>query len=332
MLLDRGADPNIEGGSCGSSLIAAAISGDENIVRLLLNKGANTRPGSKYSPYWRDYTPKAPISSKESSQDEEVQFGSALQAAAYGGHKEIVEMLLKRGAHPDDQDRYGQTALHQAAHQGYKEIVELLLERGADVNRADSYGRTAARWAANYGSNLLLSLLGMKGAELRFTDKTGQNPLHCATAAGHIAVAESLIESGIAVASEDASQRTPLGLAAENGQSVMIQFLLSKDAKIRPTDLHMAVRKGHHVVVRQLLKAGADVNAKTEGRTALHEAAAANQYNAAYVLISSGANLWAADGYGRTPMEVASGPNNTVSSLLRVKNSQSRYYPYGVES
>ncbi|KAI9764645.1 MAG: hypothetical protein M1840_008142 [Geoglossum simile] len=329
LLLDRGADPNIEGGSCWSSLIAAAMSGDEDIVRLLLIKGANTRPGPDYSAYWGDDTPKAPVTSGQSWQGGGAQFGSALQAAAYGGHKEIVEMLLEKGAHPDDQDRYGQTALHQAAHQGHKGIVELLLERGADVNCADSYGRTAVRWVANYGSNLILSLLRMKGAELRTTDKTGQNPLHRAAAAGHIAVAESLIESGIAVESEDASQRTPLGLAAENGQSAMIQFLLSKGAKIRPTNLHLAARKGHHGVVRQLLKAGADVNATTVvGRTALHEAAAANQYNAAYVLISSGAKLWAADREGRTPMTEANRPNNTVLSLLKVKGSQSGHYPY----
>ncbi len=62
--------------------------------------------------------------------------GTALQTAAGKGHKEIVELLLDRGANVDVNSKgvYYGTVLQAAAGEGYKEIVELLLDRGVDVN------------------------------------------------------------------------------------------------------------------------------------------------------------------------------------------------------
>ena len=64
-------------------------------------------------------------------------YGDALQAASYGGHKEIVELLLERGAAVNMQGGHYGNALQAASYGGRKEIVELLLERGAEVNKQD---------------------------------------------------------------------------------------------------------------------------------------------------------------------------------------------------
>jgi ankyrin repeat protein len=48
-------------------------------------------------------------------------------------------------------DETGATPLHYAAFDGFREIVQLLLDRGADINSRDSqFGATPAGWAIEY--------------------------------------------------------------------------------------------------------------------------------------------------------------------------------------
>jgi ankyrin repeat protein len=51
--------------------------------------------------------------------------------AAYCGHKEIVDILIKRGAEVNVKNKNGQTPLNNATRIGHKEIMELLIENGA---------------------------------------------------------------------------------------------------------------------------------------------------------------------------------------------------------
>ena len=50
------------------------------------------------------------------------------------GNKEIVELLLAKGADVHVKTNDGRTVLHRAVEKGNKEIVQLLLANGADVN------------------------------------------------------------------------------------------------------------------------------------------------------------------------------------------------------
>jgi len=48
-------------------------------------------------------------------------------------------------------DESGATPLHYAAIHGHRQIVRLLLERGADINATDSrFGANPAGWAIEY--------------------------------------------------------------------------------------------------------------------------------------------------------------------------------------
>jgi ankyrin repeat protein len=61
-------------------------------------------------------------------------------------------------------DETGATALHYAAFDGLREIVELLLDRGAEINCQDrQFGATPAGWAIEY----LRERGGYLGIELR---------------------------------------------------------------------------------------------------------------------------------------------------------------------
>lgn len=97
---------------------------------------------------------------------------TALQEAAYGGHEDVVWLLLKNGANADEREGgIGASALHFAAMHGYEVVVRLLLEKGANVNANTT------------------SMIGF-----------GMTALHCATRCGHEAVVQLLLEKGANVA------------------------------------------------------------------------------------------------------------------------------------
>lgn len=73
---------------------------------------------------------------------------TALRAAAWGGHEDIVKALLQHGADVNRTDDEGRTALIAAAYMGHSEIVEHLLDFGAEIDHADNDGRTALSVAA----------------------------------------------------------------------------------------------------------------------------------------------------------------------------------------
>jgi ankyrin repeat protein len=48
-------------------------------------------------------------------------------------------------------DETGATALHYATFKGHREIVQLLLDKGAEINKADKqFGATPTGWAIEY--------------------------------------------------------------------------------------------------------------------------------------------------------------------------------------
>ena len=60
--------------------------------------------------------------------------GPCLSSASYGGHKEIVELMLEKGANINIRDEKGTTPLINAVVGNKPEIVKLLLDHGADAN------------------------------------------------------------------------------------------------------------------------------------------------------------------------------------------------------
>jgi ankyrin repeat protein len=70
-----------------------------------------------------------------------------LTHAAYRGQEEMVDFLIEKGAAVDAKDNHGLTPLMRAAGIGMTGAVKRLLEKGADANESDFQGRTAGAFA-----------------------------------------------------------------------------------------------------------------------------------------------------------------------------------------
>jgi len=161
--LEEGLDPDFQGDRVGSGLMIAAWEGNVAMMELFLKHGAHLDMGNRY--------------------DEQ-----ALQLAAWKGHLEAVEWLLAHGASVDRPGKWN--ALHYAAFADRKDIVELLLERGAQVNARAPNGSTALMMTAREGREELARLLLAAGADPRATNDSGDSALTWAMRHEHFKIAQ----------------------------------------------------------------------------------------------------------------------------------------------
>jgi cytohesin len=61
-----------------------------------------------------------------------------LFSAAANGRKDVVELLLAKGANANDKGNFGSTVLHLAAINGHKDVAKLLIANNADYNIYDA--------------------------------------------------------------------------------------------------------------------------------------------------------------------------------------------------
>lgn len=114
LLLSAGADPNLSTRT-RTPLAVAALSGDAELVALLLDAGADVA-GPSWSPLSMQPHPKGSFGFA----------GHALHEAAQKGHTEVVRLLCARGADVSARDHEGKTASELAIERGHSEIVQIL--------------------------------------------------------------------------------------------------------------------------------------------------------------------------------------------------------------
>ena len=121
-----------------------------------------------------------------------------LGLAAYFGHVEAVEYLIKAGAEINSASKNSLevTPLQSAVAGCHYEIVDLLLAAGANPNIQDKNGYTPLHVAAQCGDARVAHALIFGGANLEVTSKDGTQALDTALASGHNEIAD-LIKKGI---------------------------------------------------------------------------------------------------------------------------------------
>ena len=128
-----------------------------------------------------------------------------LHGAIKQGDVEKVTELLASGSKPDEK-RIDMSALMVAADVANREIVGILLQKGARVNDANSEGKTALMFAsAGRGTSgedkekrclETVKLLMEHGAHVNASGRRSQTALAFAAGAGHNQVKQLLIEHG----------------------------------------------------------------------------------------------------------------------------------------
>ena len=77
--------------------------------------------------------------------------GNMIEAVKLGDLERVRAMLASDDRLASQRDESGATPLHYATLNGHRQIVRLLLERGADINSIDSqFGATPTGWAIEY--------------------------------------------------------------------------------------------------------------------------------------------------------------------------------------
>ncbi|KAF5334654.1 hypothetical protein D9611_012001 [Ephemerocybe angulata] len=215
--------------------------------------------------------------------------GIASPAAAVTKAQEFETVILKLllavpGIDVNAPGDYGRTSLSFAAEKGHEAVVKLLLAApDIDVNAPDTDGRTPLSFAAMYGQEAVVKLLlAAPGIDVNVPDTDGETPLHFAASSQEAVVKLLLAAPGIDVNAPDTGGQTSLSVAASNGHEAVVKLLLAApriDVNAPDTDgwtpLIVAAMYGKEAVVKLLLAAlGINVNAvDTSGWTALTWAA-----------------------------------------------------------
>ncbi|MBV0899586.1 MAG: ankyrin repeat domain-containing protein [Wolbachia endosymbiont of Fragariocoptes setiger] len=90
----------------------------------------------------------------------------------------IVSILLKEGADPDIQDRYGYTPLHIVTRYGYQDVIETFLNYNANPNIKDKYDNTPLCYAVeSEEAGIVQSLLDKYETEVNIKNSKTGTPL-----------------------------------------------------------------------------------------------------------------------------------------------------------
>ncbi|KAJ3967390.1 ankyrin repeat-containing domain protein, partial [Lentinula raphanica] len=195
--------------------------------------------------------------------------GTAIEAAAAKGHKDIVELLLLHNANVNTQGGYYGTAMQAAAAEGYKDVVELLLLHNADVNAQSGEYGTAIEAAAELGHKDIVELLLKHNADVNIQGGYYESVMKAATAQGHIDILEILLLHGADVNDVQSGEfGTAIEVAAEVGSKDIVEWLLMHNADVNiqggyfGTAIEAAAEEGHKDIVELLLIHNADINAQ----------------------------------------------------------------------
>jgi ankyrin repeat protein len=321
--------------STGAILMTAARTGNGEVVRMLLARGADAN-------------------ARENSLGE-----TALMWAAAENHSEAVRALIEHGADPNarsdklvyPKDRFGLegvttilprgnwTALMYAARQGSLEATRALAESGADLNLADPDGTTALALAILNGHFDTAAILAEKGADPNIADVTGMAGLYAAVDMN------TLGEIYGRPARKFTDKLTALDLlpillahGADPNATLKAATLTRAHTPGEPslgegtTPLMRAAKNGDVAAMRVLMDHGADASLKQKnGTTTLMLAAGVGRGTGVFakdyateaellaavkLLVESGADLNAVNDAGQTALHIAAQASDGIVKYL----------------
>jgi len=200
------------------NLLRAIVQGDMGALQAALAAGAN--------PALRDPKGLTP-----------------LELALLFGRAEAADRLLAAGAMGlndlADFTQAGKARMRPlgfAARSGFRDLVAVLLRRGADVRALDEEGRDALAWAVRGGDPGIVRGLLEAGGDPGRRGPDGLGPVYLAVLGGKVEVVRALLDHGGKADAREDHGETPLMAAAELGYEDLLGLLLERGAPVYPLD------------------------------------------------------------------------------------------------
>ena len=244
LILDhKDTDINLTDQSKNSPLLTAASWGLEDIVKLLIERGADTTIEDELG-------------------------GTAMLRASDEGNTAVVQMMLKYSVDFRNIDKLGRTILHGACANGHSDIARLLVDAGHDINPCGDRGETPLHDAGREGYVTLTETLLELGADPLIKDHSGRTPRLVAAQKGNKDVAQLLAEREHQLGHDDGEideSSLPAWSVVELNRSDLLEALISRNGDLNESDpdtsdtaLHIATASNNITVLEQLLEAGAN--------------------------------------------------------------------------
>lgn len=267
LLLNLGADPDIECGNFGNALSAAGAAGHIPVLRMLLEVkdtvSTRTREAALRTAFLAGHEEIVTMllghyleAHKQSEEPDPATYEWILEGVATNGFTEIVEDLNKaypsltkpavsskiinaivRKGHIPLVKRYMNSkslpadTIATAALCGKSEVITLCLENGFDIEYEGCFG-TPLRSASLMGHDGCVRLLLSRGADVNTTTKFG-DALQAAAMKGHCLITDMLIKHNVDVRNVGGFFGNALQAAAYRGHPEIVQALINAGAGIR---------------------------------------------------------------------------------------------------
>jgi ankyrin repeat protein len=184
----------------------AAFHGQLAAVKVLIDAGADVKAKNNYGAFMPG------------------ELGGALGQGATT-HQDPVWLLQSHGVDTRDMQN-GYTPLDLALFASrHKEIVDLLLAKGADVNAQASSGATPLFWAVVRDQKDDVLTLLSHGANVNLADAYGDTILDCALRAQFSALIPILVDHGADVNAKAQDLKRPIDYATEMDDTKWVKYL-----------------------------------------------------------------------------------------------------------
>lgn len=209
ILAEGPVDVNVKNSRGRTSLHIAADKGAYEIVKLLIDAGANVNVLDTYG-----YTPLsdalsyADIVKALLDAGADINLGRnerfpLLHLAAGMAYDQTITVLVNAGADVNDKDILGNTPLIVAINKLLFETVRLLLSLGADPTIKGQLGYTPLMWAVNAESKDMVKILLETGQGINLKNNEGMTALDMAYSRGYRGIANMLEEAAAEPSGEE---------------------------------------------------------------------------------------------------------------------------------